>query len=254
VNPRRLGVLCAALLAGCGGGGSGDAPTLAPAAVHEVPVRVREAGTFAFEAAYVRELPGEPHDRYLQLEGGADVAADAGWLRAELAALLAGLPEADTFEEPIELRWTRSELRARIDGHERSLPRAQARESGGLIGRLPDEPRALVELLAEAENVRRVETEVIGDRPTVRFACVVDARRAGAAGAPAELTEAFEQEVHGPTLPLDVWLDGNGLPRRIEYVVRLDPLVTRGRQILPERVVRATYDLDDFGEPVEPPG
>ena len=246
-----LAICLVALAAGCGGSGPREAE-LAPAAVREAPSRVRSEGTFSFAVAYSREIEGRPNERYLELSGAVDVVAGTGRLRVSLAGLFEGLPTSDTFDEPIELRWTPTAFRARIEREERSLSRMRARESGGLIGRLPDEPTAVVELLAEAGDVRRVGEERIDGRSTVRFSCTVDARRAGEAGAPAELTKAFEQALHGPTLPLDVWLDAEGLPRRVEYVVRLERVVSDGTQILPPRVVRGTYELSEFGEPVSP--
>ena len=240
------------LLAGCGGGGeSGSPPDVPAAAVREAPAKVRAEGTFAFAATYVRQVPGQPDETYLTLTGAVDVRAASGRMEADLSALFEGLGSSEEFEEPIELSWTREQLTAVIEGEERSLPRAQAEENAGLIGRLPEEPAALVELLGRAEEIRRVGEERVDGQPTIRFACSVDARRAGAAGVPAEVAPAFAQALYGPRLPLEVWLDGDGLPRRIEYVIRLKPLTTGGKQVLPARAVRTAYDLSDFGEPVE---
>jgi hypothetical protein len=249
---RRLAASLLALLAGCGGGGSVSAPELSPAAVPQAPARVRAERTFAFEASYVRQVPGKPGEQYLTMEGAVDVGRGVGRLEADFSGLLVGGPGTSTplFEQPIELSWTRDELIGVLDGEKRSLPRARARESGGLIGRLPDEPAALVEVLGRAEAVRRVGEEEVDEQPVVRFSCSVDARRAGEAGVPAELAPAFEKALYGPNLPLEVWLDADGLPRRIEYVIRLKPLRSGGKQILPARVVRGRYDLTDFGEPI----
>ncbi len=238
-----------ALVAGCGGG-SGASPELSPLAVHEAPDRVRAQGTFAFTAAYVRQVPGKPDEEYLQLEGAVDVRQATGRLEADLSAVFAGAPPSEStefFEKPIELRWTRDELVAAVGGKEQSQPRDPARESGGLLGRLPDEPAALVELLGHADGVRRLGKQEIDDRATVRFSFSVEARRAGAAGVPAELATAFAQAAYGPRLQLEAWLDADGLPRRIEYVVRLRPVRSAGKQILPARVVRGTYELSEFG-------
>jgi hypothetical protein len=248
----RVGILLAvtALAAGCSGGGSEEAPALSPAAVRDVPPRVREAGTFAFGAAYTREVEGRAPERYLGHRGAVDVVAGTGALQVDLSAVFAGLPSAERYEQPVELEWTPTELRVLIAAEQQSMPRAQGRASAGLLGRLPDEPEALVELLEEAEDTRQVGVERIRGGTTVRFTCTVRARTAAAAGAPVELTGAFAEERHGPTLPLDVWLDEEGLPRRIEYVVRLEPVVSQGKQILPRRLVRGTYELSDFGEPI----
>jgi len=244
-----------AALAGCGGDGGGSAPALVSAAVREAPARARAEGTFAFEARYVRQVPNQPDETYLTLEGAVDLRAGSGRMEADVSGLFEGLPDGGAeLEEPVELTWTHTRLTAVVEGEEQSLPRARAREEAGLIGRLPDEPAALVALLGRAEEIRRVGDERVDGQSTVRFACSVDARRAGGTGVPAELAPAFEQALYGRRLPLEVWLDADGLPRRIEYLIRLKPLRGGGRQILPARVVRGRYDLFDFGAPVDVSG
>ena len=245
-------VALVAVLAGCGSfGDSGTTPDLSPAAVREAPDRVRAEGTFAFSATYIRQLPGKADEKYLTFEGAVDVTRAVGRLEADFSTLLPTSPRTNApLTEPIELSWTRDELVAALGGKEQAQPRAHARESGGLIGRLPDEPAALVELLERAEGVQRVGEEEIDERRVVRFSCSVDSRPAGAAGVPAELAPAFAQALYGPKLPLEIWLDADGLPRRIEYVIRLKPWRSGGKQILPARVVRGRYDLTDFGEPI----
>lgn len=246
-------VVLVSALAGCSGlGDSGEALELPASAVRDAPGRVRAEGTFAFSATYTREVPGRDDERYLTFEGAVDLARASGRLEADLATLLTDPKTNTPVTAPIELSWTRDELVASFGGKQAAQPRprAQARLTGGLIGRLPDEPAALVALLGRAEGVRHVGDEEIDDRAVARFACSVDARRAGSAGVPAEVAAAFAQALYGPELPLEVWLDAEGLPRRIEYVIRLKPLRTGGKQILPARLVRGTYELSEFGSPV----
>ena len=196
------------------------------------------------------EVPDKEDEEYLTFVGAVDVTRASGRLEADLATLLSDPRTNAPVTEPIELSWTREELVGSISGKQFVRPRARARASGGLIGRLPDEPAALVDLLRHAEGVRRIGADEIDGQAVVRFACSVDARRAGSAGVPAEVAAAFAQALYGPELPLEVWLDADGLPRRIEYVIRLKPLRSGGKQILPARLVRGTYDLSEFGSPV----
>lgn len=238
-------------LAGCSGiGDSGEALELPPSAVRKAAVLVRAEGTFAFSATYTREVPGKDDERYLTFEGAVDLARASGRLEADLSTLLTYPRTNAPVDEPVELSWTREEFVASIGGRQDARPRVRARASGGLIGRLPDEPAALVELLRHAEGVRRIGADEIDGRAVVRFACSVAARRAGSTGVPAELAPAFAQALYGPELPLEVWLDADGLPRRIEYVIRLKPLRRGGKQILPARLVRGTYELSAFGLPI----
>ncbi|HEX5800446.1 MAG TPA: hypothetical protein VFY02_10085 [Gaiellaceae bacterium] len=245
--------LLAALLAGCGGEG-GDAaaePELTAAAVREAPERVRAEGSFAYEASYVRRVPDEPEEEYLLLSGAVDVRDGSGRMEADLSRLLEGLESTDELAEPIALRWTPERLTAVVDGREQSLRRGEAREGAGLIGRLPDEPLGVLELLGQAEGMGRVGAERLDGVSTIRFAGHVDPRRAGDGTVPAEFGLGLEGLLAEPRLPLDVWLDAGGLPRRIEYVFRLKPLEAEDTPVLPARSITGVYELSDFGDPVE---
>ena len=245
-------VVLAAVVAGCGGAGERAAsPGLSAESVREAPERVRAEGSFAFEASYVRRVPGKPDERYLVLTGAVDVRDGSGRMEADFSELVAPLPgTADELDEPIPLSWTRERLTARAGGEENSLSRARARTDAGVLGRLPDEPPAVVDLLGHAERVRRVGDERTGDVPTTRFSFVVDPFRAGNGSVPAEFGLGLRQLLAEPRLPIDVWLDPDGLPRRIEYVFRLKPLDSEGEQVLPARSVLGVYELSGFGEPV----
>jgi hypothetical protein len=243
----------AAVLAGCGGSEDeiSSAPQLSAAAVREAPARVQAEGSFAYEASYVRRVPDEPEEEYLLLSGAVDVRNGSGSMEADLSRLLEGLPEStDELAEPIELRWTRERLTAVVDGREQSRRRADARVGSGLIGRLPDEPLGVLELLGHAEGMRRVGAERVGDVGTIHFAGHVDPRRAGDGTVPAEFGLGLEQLLTEPRLPLDVWLDADGLPRRIQYVFRLKPLESEDTPVLPARSILGVYELSGFGDPV----
>ena len=247
-------LVLAALLAGCGGGGDDGAaePELTAAAVREAPARVRAEGSFAYEASYVRRVPDEPEEEYLLLSGAVDARSGSGTMEADLSRLLEGLPESsDELAEPIALRWTPERLTAVVDGRELSRARAAARVGTGLIGRLPDEPLGVLDLLGHAEGMRRAGVDRLDGVSTVHFAGHVDPRRAGDGTVPAEFGLGLEQLLVEPRLPLDVWLDADGLPRRIQYVFRLKPLEAEDTPVLPARSITGVYELSDFGDPVE---
>ena len=244
----------AALLAGCGGGGGEGAaePQLTAAAVRDAPARVRAEGSFAYEAGYVRRVPDEPEEEYLLLSGAVDARRSSGRMEADLSRLFAGLPESgDELAEPITIRWTRERLTAVLDGREVSRGRAAARVGTGLIGRLPDEPLGVLDLLGHAEGMRRVGADRLDGVPTIHFAGHVDPRRAGDGTVPAEFGLGLEGLLAEPRLPLDVWLDVDGLPRRIQYVFRLKPLEAEDTPVLPARSITGVYELSGFGDPVD---
>jgi hypothetical protein len=232
--------LAAAALAGCAGDDRDAAPEAsATELLAQAADRLREQATFSFESRSVRTRADRPDDpeTYAEVDGALDLERGRG--RATLVLDL-GLPDSGSqpgLDDPIKLRWDRRTLEAEIDGEARRLPREQARETGGLIGRLPDEPEALVELLELAMNARLL------DAGTVAF--VVDARRAGRAGVPAEVAPAAAEGRLGAELPFEAEIGDDGLPRRISYRIEQEPTAA-----LPARTIEVTYDLADVGEPV----
>jgi hypothetical protein len=182
-------------------------------------------------------------------EGAVDLTAERGWMRVSLASLL----DAEEFEEPVGLVWVADQLVVELAGRERRMSRERARETGGLLGRLPDEPVGLVELLTTADEPRGLGAGDVGARKTKGYRLPVDLRVAGAAGVPVELSRAFAAGTGARSFALEVWLDEESLPRRLAYLVELDELRSRGRLVLPERTVRVTYELSALGEPVARP-
>ena len=237
----RGAALAAALaLAGCSGAGEDAVPEGPPGEVlARAADRLREESTFSFESDHVRtraDRPGEP-ETYAEVDGAIDLARGRGRATVELDL---GLPSGGSesgLEDPIALRWDRATLEAEIGGAARRLSRDQARESGGLIGRLPDEPEALATLLELGTRAR-----MLGDR---RIGFEVDARKAGRFGAPAELAPAAAAGSLGAHLPLEVVIGGDGAPRRISYRIEQEPT-----PVLPARTIVVTYELADLGEPV----
>jgi len=152
----------------------------------------------------------------------------------------------ELFGKPVEVFWNEQQVFVRLgEGWSRG-PRAGL-GSGGLLGTAAQEPEQLVELLARAEDVRvEGEEEVDGER-TSHVLFTVDARRAGAAGVPAELHGAFARALHGPVLQLEAWLDATGLPRRLAYTVEKDEVHSGGRVAIPAKTIRVEYALSGFG-------
>lgn len=241
--------LLALALAGCGG--TAAAPVGEPAELlARAEERLREEGTFGFSFHYTRTRADRPDDpeRYLEGDGAVDLGAGAGRMTIELDF---GLPE-EPFESPIELRWTPAKMSVVGDGQDYEMGRERARSNGGLIGRMPDEPAGLIDLLGKAADVRDEGSEKIDDVDVRRVSFVVDARAAGREGVPPELSLAAQQGGLGARLPLETWIDGEGLVRRIAYEVRLPEQRLRpsGRLILPKRTIRGVYDLSEFARPL----
>ena len=211
--------------------------------------RLREESTFRFTLSYTRTRADQPDDpeRYAEGEGALDLGTGRGRMTFELDL---GLPggERPEVEQPFELRWSRERLHATWRGKAGSTSRSRARESRALMGVLPDEPEALVDLLAKGRDARVVGGETVAGEEVVRIRFVVDARTAGRAGVPPELHRLGAAGGLGTALPMEAWIAADGLPRVVAYEVRLKPtriLKTR----LPSRTIRGEYRLDAFGEP-----
>lgn len=202
-------------------------------------MRLREQGTFSFEAESVRtraDRPDEP-ETFAEMEGAVDLDQGRGRATVDLDLGLPGSGSEPGLDDPITLRWDRSTFEAEIGGETRRLARSDARESAGLIGRLPDEPEALVELLELGKHARRLDADRVG--------FVVDARKAGRAGVPAEVAPGAAAGLFGAELPFEAEIGGDGLPRQISYRIEQD-----ATEALPARTVEVTYVLTDVGEPV----
>ena len=225
--------LAAVALAGCAGSEDEAGPAGSPKELlAQAADRLREQAMFSFESTYVRTRADRPDDEETFMEAGGAVDLEQGRGRAEVELDL-GLPDSGSepgLDDPVTLRWNRSRFEAEVGGEARQLTRDDARENGGLIGRYPDEPEALVELLELAEDVRELGDDHVG--------FTVDARAASRAGAP----------VAGPidtTLPMEAWIGDDGLPYRIAYRIEQEPTAA-----LPARTIVVTYELADIGEPV----
>lgn len=240
MDPRVAALAAALALAGCAGGDEKAAPEGSPTELlARAADRLREESTFSFESEHVRtraDRPGEP-ETYAEVDGAIDLARGRGRATVDLDL---GLPSTESepgLDDPIALRWDRATLEAEIGGEARRLARAQARENGGLIGRLPDEPETLPMLLELGTRARK-----LGDG---RIGFEVDARKAGRFGAPAELAAAAAAGNLGARLPMEVVVGGDGAPRRISYRIEQEPTPA-----LPARTIVVTYKLADLGEPV----
>ena len=223
--------LVAVALAGCAGGDEEAEPAGSPEELlARAADRLREQATFSFESTSVRTRADRPDDEETFMDAAGAVDLEQGRGRATVELDL-GLPTGSepSLDDPVTLRWNRSRFEAEIGGEARRLMRDDARQNGGLIGRYPDEPEALVELLELAEDVRE-----LGDD---HFGFTVDARAASQAGAP----------VAGPvetTLPMEVWISDDGLPFRVAYRIEQEPTPA-----LPARTIEVTYELANVGEP-----
>ena len=236
--------LAAPAITSCGGERqlpSGSATEL----LTEAAARVHEQETFSFSFEYLRVRDDRRNDpeRYGRGDGALDLASGRGRLALDLGV---GIPAVDG---RYAVRWSSTEVQTKFGSERFRASRDDARERAGLVGRLPDEPEAVVALLERGRDARLVDERELGGRRLTVVRFTVDAREAGRLGAPAEVALAAASGGLGDRLDLEAWIDEDRLPRRIVMELALDPVSNAGRLLLPGRTVTITYELADFGEP-----
>ena len=103
-------------------------------------------------------------------------------------------------------------------------------------------PANALAYLQGARDVRKVGTNTVGGVKTTHYEVTVDLEKAAARATGSEraaLRRVISQSKQ-KTLPLDVWIDGNGYIRRVSYDEHA------GRQ----QPAQVTIELHDFGAPV----
>lgn len=189
---------------------------------------------------------GDPVETLVAGEGRVEPVAGRGSVRYDLTGLLAG-PEAPTTPDPdliVDVAWTADHLYARLapeaEGDWQVRTRAEARDSSGLIGRLPDEVLGLVELVAAAgpNAVEPMEPGALDGRLSDRWRVRVPIEEAAEAGVPADAPDAATlRRVYGvEALDVEAWLV-DGQVRRLRYEFARDEAPYGG----PDRTI-TTYD------------
>ncbi|MFL6205212.1 MAG: hypothetical protein ACJ739_07645 [Acidimicrobiales bacterium] len=241
---------------------TGDA---AVSALHRAPDAAIDAGTARFEMALQMGDEGDPTE--LVATGVFDKAAGQGAFSMDMAPLLQQLGAGDGESLPFDLDdatlemvidgdtlYLRSPLFGLFTDADRWLS-ASAQELGaaGGFGVGSTDPTTLLEAL---RGVGR-DPEVVGQEevrgvPTTHYRAAMslaDALAEVPEAQRAEAEAAFEQlgDLDTAEVPVDVWVDGDDLPRR----VRMDMgAVLAGLAGGPGRATM-TLELFDYGQPVE---
>ena len=106
------------------------------------------------------------------------------------------------------------------------------------------DPRPSIYLLFGAKNVEARGAEVIDGQDTSAFTMTIDARRA-LETAPDDVAAVLESASERPAaIECDVWIDGHGLVRRMQYTNTWGQ--ADGRQ-----TIETSIDLFAFGEPLD---
>ncbi len=137
-------VVFAALVAGCGGGGSSaPAHPLGAGGLARALQIARDAGRLDMQLDVTTTRPGRGTRPQFDARGELDLGSRAGKATLHLAGFGGAVPD-------LTIDWTAD----RVEVGGRSLSRAEAKTSGGQLGLLPDETQGLAELVADAGDVR----------------------------------------------------------------------------------------------------
>jgi hypothetical protein len=190
--------------------------------------------------------PDDPVETLLTGKGRVEPAMARGRVRFDFAGLFtnpdASEPPSET--SVVEVVWTPDQVFARSATKPNEawtpLSRADARASGGYIGRLPDEVVGLVTLVASSrsETFVALEDGSIDGKAAQRWRVPVPVETAVVQGVPADAPDArVLRDTYGVnTIDVEVWLV-DGTLRRVGYQVAREKSVSGG----PDRTT-VTYD------------
>ena len=128
---------------------------------------------------------------------------------------------------------------------------------GALSQQNPDAASQLAFLKGAGADFKKVGTEKLRGTSTTHYRGTIDLNKAAAAASTPEQKTALEKAVQQTgisTLPLDVWVDGQGRLRKMTYQIDMSKALQGGRS--GPGVVNATMELFDYGAPLtvtEPP-
>jgi hypothetical protein len=175
----------------------------------------------------------EPAEVLLTGEGIVEPATDRGRMVYDLTVLL-GVPGASPgpLDRP-ELAWDAERFWVRGSGEAaewEARPRAEAREVGGLLGRLPDDPLGLLRAATEADPATVEQLPPDPDHPTAeRYLVPVPLDAAEAAGVPADTPHAdvIRDQYELDAIPLEVSVE-NRVVVRLRHTLRREGTLAGG--------------------------
>jgi hypothetical protein len=244
-----------------------DSPSpVAPSTVTlpiEAAARLLEMDGARVDFVVERWKGAEPSEILITAHGVTDPAADRGDMTYDLSGMFAipGAPiESPDSYEVVELRWDARDLYVSFpldpggNGWVRML-RTDTTVSGGIVGRLHQEVRGLVALVAGAApaSVEPLSDMALDGAAAKRFLVSIPLADAVAEGVPGDApdVDTIRRTYGVEAIPVEVWLVGDEL-RQIGYEFEREKALYGG----PDRTsVRYNWELDSSIEiEIPPPG
>jgi hypothetical protein len=111
--------------------------------------------------------------------------------------------------------------------------------------------QALGILTASGADVTQLGTQELDGTPTTHYRAVIDLRRSAKAGGVLSGKVVDQMiAVLGDSTTMDVWIDGDGYTRRIEYGAHLPKQASGATGLSGGGEMHYVFELSDFGEPV----
>lgn len=266
--PRRLAVLLAtaslALAAGCGSDDPGDLQKVVLSSAEKAADV--DTAHFAFTASIPAGAAGQP--AALTGAGAVDNSVPMISMEMDTGNLVpgAGLGAKMSFLYDGKVFFMRfpDELAAQLGGKHwirfdpATIPPGAGVDFDALLAQFrSSDPLANMSLLAGAgENVEEVGQEKVRGVDTRHYRLTVDVGKS-VAQAPEQVKASMAKLAQGlgtETLPVDVWIAGDGLPRRLVYevdVAKISPETTAGTGAPPQGRLRTVMELFDYGRRVD---
>lgn len=234
-----------------GPSGSADSGSAKIAAQHLLTTKA-----FDLELKILREKRStDPVETLVEGSGRMEPAIGRGHVRYDFTGLLTppGTSPSPSAPNVIELVWTPDDEYVRLArdaaGKYETQTRARARETGGIVGRLPDEVLGLATLVAESQpsQAHPLEPTELAGFAVDRWTITVPVEAAAAAGVPGYLPDAaaIRRQYGKSEIDIEVWLIG-GVLRRLQYQLAREMAPYGG----PDRTT-TTYDWLNAADDIE---
>ena len=233
------------------------------AALRAAPDLVADAGSARFEMVFAFDTPDGP----LELTASGGYAGDRMSMEMDLGAMLGEVAEGagedlpPGFEEPMEmvldgqtvyLRMPMLEMLTGTTGWLSATPDelGAGGDALGITGTATSPAQLLETLRGVSDEVDELGTEEVRGVRTTRYRATVDVEKVLEAIPPEQRVQMEKQldDLGGvgiDSVPLDVWVDDDGLPRRVQMA--FDDM---GAEMGLPGSATMTMELFDYGQPV----